>query len=343
MKKEEYLGHALIAWYEDNKRDLPWRHTNNPYHIWVSEMMLQQTRVDTVIPYYLRFIETFPTIKALSQASDEQLLKLWQGLGYYRRVLFMKQAAIQCCELYHGQLPSSYDELVNLKGIGPYCASAIASFAFCLPHPVVDGNVIRVCSRLWRKNEYYDTDKKKKELAQEILGMMPLDQCDTFNQAIMELGALVCIPNGQPKCSQCPWNLWCQAYKYQEIDLYPKLKKAKKRKVEKYTIVILQCNDEIHVVQRPKGGLLEGLYQFDMLEGVLSLREILAKYKDFGIKEYKQLPSKKHIFTHKEWEINAYWLNVENKSDGLWINRSQYEQDYALAGAFESYLKYISF
>lgn len=343
MKEKKDLGNTLIQWYEQHKRDLPWRHTQDPYHIWVSEMMLQQTRVETVIPYYLRFIETLPNVEALSKASDEQLLKLWQGLGYYRRVLYMKQAAIQCCLLYDGKLPSSYEELIKLKGIGPYCASAIASFAYRLPHPVVDGNVIRVCSRLWRKDECYDTDKKKSELAQELLQWMPIENCDTFNQAIMELGATVCIPNGLAKCQICPWNQWCEAYQHQEIELYPKLKKAKKKSIEKYCVIILQYHDEIHVVQRPKGGLLEGLYQFDLIEGSKDIRQILMDYQEYNVIEWKKLPDKRHIFTHKEWELEAYWLKVDKKGEGIWINRNQYEKDYALAGAFESYLKYISF
>lgn len=342
MNKQE-LGTTLINWYQKHKRDLPWRHTTNPYHIWVSEIMLQQTRVEAVIPYYYRFIEALPNIEALSQASDDQLRKLWQGLGYYRRVTNMKQAAIQCCQFYNGQLPSSYEQLLKLKGIGPYCASAIASFAFHLPHPVVDGNVIRVCSRLWCKDECYDTDKKKKELAQELLQIMPLKQCDLFNQAIMELGAMVCIPNGMPHCDKCPWQISCQAYHQNKINEYPILKTTKSRKIEKYTVVILQCGEQIHFVKRSEEGLLSGLYQFDMLEGFHSLTQIEEQFQRYGIMEIKQLPDKRHVFTHKEWELKTYWVLTKTKDDGLWVHRQQYEKDYALASAFESYLNCISF
>ena len=342
MKKQE-LGNQLITWYQQNKRDLPWRHTQNPYHIWVSEIMLQQTRVDAVIPYYHRFLEALPTIEALSKASDDQLRKLWQGLGYYRRVTNMKQAAIQCCEFYHGQLPNTYEQLLKLKGIGPYCASAIASFAFRLPHPVVDGNVIRVCSRLWCKDECYDTDKKKQALAQELLEVMPLEECDTFNQAIMELGAMVCIPNGAPKCLECPWQHSCKAYQEGKIDQYPILKKGKARTIEQYSVIILQYQDQIHLVQRSEDGLLSGLYQFDMEVGFYTKQQLLDKYQSYDIIELVSLPSKKHVFTHKEWELEAYWLKVGKKDEGLWVNRAQYEKKYALASAFESYLKYISF
>lgn len=342
MKQYE-LANQLMEWYHLNKRDLPWRNTNNPYHIWLSEIMLQQTRVEAVLPYYHRFLEALPTIEALSQASDEQLHKLWQGLGYYRRVIHMKQAAIQCCTFYNGKLPNTYEQLLELKGIGPYCASAIASFAFHLHYPVVDGNVIRVCARLWRKQDTYETEKKKSELAQELMKWIPKGQCDTFNQAIMELGATICIPNGTPRCHICPWQKVCEAFQHQEIEEYPRSKKKIERKIEKYKLIILQNEDKIHLNKRDEQGLLAGLYQFELFEDTKSFEEILFQYAPYGIKQWQQLPPKQHIFTHKEWHLDTYLIHLTTAIEGLWVNRSEIETKYPIASAFETYLKYISF
>lgn len=343
MKEKQLMAKALIRWYQEHKRDLPWRNTSDPYHIWVSEIMLQQTRVEAVKGYYQRFLQAYPTISDLAQASDEELHKIWQGLGYYSRVRNLREAARTCVAQYDGRLPDTYEQLIQLKGIGPYCASAIASFAFHLPYPVVDGNVIRVCARLQMREETFASQKEKRMLSEALRAEMPDAQCDVFNQAIMELGAMVCVPNGAPHCDVCPLAFLCKAYHNGCMEEYPKRPEKKPRMIEYKTVLIFQYEDKIHLVQRKASGLLAGMFVFDMLDGYQPMTEILKQYDPYEILGIQDLPDKVHIFTHKEWHMRTWWIRLRKPMEGIWADRRACEESYAIPSAVESYLNLIPF
>ena len=291
----------LLTWYDSGHRDLPWRQNKEAYRIWVSEIMLQQTRVEAVIPYYQHFLENFPDIASLAAAPEDKLLKCWEGLGYYSRVRNMQKAAITVMEEYNGQMPDTWEALQTLSGIGSYTAGAIASIAFHRPVPAVDGNVLRVLSRLRMDGEFITLPAVKKRVETELLEVMPLDRPGDFNQALMELGATVCIPNGEPKCDSCPWNTLCLAKKNNCISEYPKREEKKKRTIEKKTVLILKEGENIAIEKRPPKGLLAGLYQFPMLDGHLEEGEVIAVLKEKGMMSVRieKLPDETHIFSHK--------------------------------------------
>ena len=231
MENRYDLSGSLLHWYDYNKRLLPWRENKDPYRIWISEIMLQQTRVEAVKPYFDRFMEALPTVYDLAEVEDDRLMKLWEGLGYYNRARNLKAAAQTIVQEYGGQLPADYDKLLSLKGIGMYTAGAIGSIAFELQVPAVDGNVLRVLARLWGDDSDILKDKTKKDMGRRIMEFMPEDRPGDFNQALIELGATVCVPNGKPLCDQCPWDTVCRAYKEDLIDKLPVKtpKKANKR------------------------------------------------------------------------------------------------------------------
>ena len=203
----------LLAWYEKNRRKLPWRENVSAYRVWVSEIMLQQTRVEAVKPYFARFIDALPDVSDLADCEEEKLLKLWEGLGYYNRVRNMQKAAKTVMEEYGGQLPDDYEKLLSLKGIGSYTAGAIASIAYGIPVPAVDGNVLRIITRLTQDESDIMKQSVKKRVEQALLEVMPQKRAGVFNQALMELGATVCVPNGAPLCEACPWKEFCLAKK----------------------------------------------------------------------------------------------------------------------------------
>ena len=221
MEELKHIVEPLVQWYHENKRDLPWRQTKDPYRIWVSEIMLQQTRVEAVKPYYERFLQTLPTVKDLAEADEETILKLWEGLGYYSRVRNMQKAAIQVMEEHGGCFPADQTGLLKLKGIGPYTAGAVGSIAFSLPIPAVDGNVLRVMSRITADAADISLQATKKEWEERLTEIMPTDCPGDMNQALMELGATVCLPNGAPKCGICPMRKYCEAYRKNQTMLYP--------------------------------------------------------------------------------------------------------------------------
>ena len=230
MEQRYDLSGSLLHWYDYNKRILPWRENKDPYRIWISEIMLQQTRVEAVKPYFDRFMEVLPTVYDLAKVDDDRLMKLWEGLGYYNRARNLKAAAQTIVEEYGGQLPADYDKLLSLKGIGMYTAGAIGSIAFELQVPAVDGNVLRVLTRLWGDDSDILKDKTKKAMGRRVMEFMPEDRPGDFNQALIELGATVCVPNGQPLCDQCPWDTVCKAYKEDLIDQLPVKTPKKDRK-----------------------------------------------------------------------------------------------------------------
>ena len=251
----------LFAWYDVNRRILPWRELVTPYRVWVSEIMLQQTRVEAVKPYFERFMTALPDIRALAESDEEQLLKLWEGLGYYNRVRNMQKAARQILEDYGGVMPSEYEDLLTLTGIGSYTAGAIASIAYQKKRPAVDGNVLRVLSRLRRDDRFISDGKVKQEVEKDLLEIMPGHRPGDFNQAMMEIGACICIPNGAPLCDQCPLADICRAHKDGVETQYPYKEAKRSRNIEKKTILILRDDDKTVVRKRPEKGLLAGMYE----------------------------------------------------------------------------------
>ena len=339
----------LLAWYDSGHRDLPWRQNKEAYRIWVSEIMLQQTRVEAVIPYYQRFLENFPDIASLAAAPEDKLLKCWEGLGYYSRVRNMQKAAISVMEEYDGRMPDTWEGLQKLSGIGSYTAGAIASIAFKRPVPAVDGNVLRVLSRLRMDGEYITLPAVKKRVEAELLEIMPTERPGDFNQALMELGATVCIPNGEPKCDICPWNAFCKAKENGCISEYPKREEKKKRSIEQKTVLILKEGERIAIQKRPARGLLAGLYQFPMLEGHLTEGEVIANLKEKGMMAVRieKLPAASHIFSHKEWHMIGYAIRVdelEKYSEGeniLFIHPAKIQQEYPIPSALSAYATYL--
>ncbi len=320
----------LISWYLENKRELPWRNTSNPYHIWISEIMLQQTKVEAVIPYYERFLELFPTIEELSQASDDSLHKAWEGLGYYSRVMNLKKAAIQCVELHHSLLPKTRDELLTLRGIGPYSAGAIASFAYHEKVAAVDGNVLRVYARLYEVEENILSDVCRKKITKLVEQDLPNDVAN-FNQAIMELGACICIPNGNARCNICPISSQCLAYEKGRINELPLRITNTKRRIEKHSVLVHVCNGKVQIQKRPSIGLLASLYVFEMIEGHVSK-------KDVGKSTY--LGKHNHLFSHIEWKLKGFLIEHEQcdeKEGYIWVHLSEIQNIYPMPIALKKY------
>ena len=338
----------LIEWYQKQKRDLPWRNDISAYKVWVSEIMLQQTRVEVVKPYYARFLNAFPTIRDLAEAEEDLLLKMWEGLGYYNRVRNMQKAAQQVMIDYNGEFPSTYKEIRSLTGIGNYTAGAISSFAFGIPKPAVDGNVLRVISRLTASYEDIMKATVRERVEEELEELIPADGASDFNQGLIELGAIVCVPNGAPKCSECPLAHLCQAHE-QGIELeLPVKSKAKERRVEKKTVFIFQDGDHVAIKKRPAKGLLAGLYELPNVEGHLTEDEALAYSKQIGLSPLRiqKLEDGKHIFSHVEWQMIGYRIRVDElekscRSKMLFIHPEEIQAEYPIPAAFETYVKYM--
>ena len=353
------LVQPLLEWYEKNARVLPWREDTSPYRVWVSEIMLQQTRVEAVKPYFERFIRKLPDVKALAQCPEDELLKLWEGLGYYNRVRNMQKAAIQVMEEYGGVLPADYGKLLELKGIGSYTAGAIASIAYKIPVPAVDGNVFRILTRA----ALDDTDIAKasfRKLVEAELTKVMQEMTDpgSFNQALMELGATVCVPNGAPACDRCPWGKFCLALKEGRILDFPVKSKAKERRIEQRTVLVIRDHDKIAIRRRPKKGLLAGLYELPNLEGVYSPEEIIEIVKKMNLSpiRVKKLEDAKHIFSHIEWRMEGYAVLVEEadfesekcedkkkeKDPLIFVDAKNSAEKYAIPSAFVAYAKYMN-
>lgn len=337
----------LSPWYEENKRDLPWRHTKNPYHIWVSEIMLQQTRVEAVLPYYRRFLDTLPTVKALAEAPTELLLKLWEGLGYYSRVRNMQRAAKSIMTDYNGDFPHTYAEILALSGIGDYTAGAIASFAFGLPYPAVDGNVLRVTARLLGFTENVLAPASKKLLTAAVAEELKHHAPGTFNQALMELGATVCLPNGTPKCAICPLADRCRAHAEGKTDSIPYRAKQAPRRKKQRTVLILRVGDTVALRKRPDTGLLSGLFEPFCLEGRLGADEVAAALAHLGLSPLRIAPlgDAKHVFTHIEWYMTGYEVILEDgdklPKDCFLAPRDEIEGQFALPSAYRFYRPFM--
>lgn len=343
------LTEPLCAWYAGNKRSMPWREDATPYHVWLSEIMLQQTRIEAARAYYERFIARLPDVQALAGVSEEELLKLWEGLGYYNRARNLQKTARLLVERFDGNLPADYDLLLELPGIGSYTAGAIASIAYAIPAPAVDGNVLRVTMRYLNCDDDIMKQSVRRKMERAIMKVIPKDCPGEFNQALMELGEVICIPGGRPQCGQCPVRSQCRGHQAgREMEL-PKKAEKKKRRVEKKTILLLRQGDKIGIRQREATGLLAGMWEFPSLEGHKTLpwmKEWLGQ-QGLGNAVVKRLQEGKHIFSHVEWQMRGYELilpedQTQHIVDGLvWCDRTKLEKQYPIPVAFHIFLHRI--
>ena len=333
------LPEALLPWYEANKRDLPWRKDKDPYHIWVSEIMLQQTRVEAVKPYYRRFMEQLPTINDLAYADDDRLHKLWEGLGYYSRVRNMKKAAVTIVESFDGMFPKDHKNILRLSGIGPYTAGAICSIAFDQPTPAVDGNVLRVLARLLNDDTPVN-DPNVRKSAEASLSMIYPREAGAFTQALMELGATVCGPNRKPACDSCPCAGFCRGRESGTARELPRKSPKQRRREEELTVLILSCDGAYALRKRPDTGLLAGLWEFPNIPGALDVAEIIEIVEKQGaiIKEIKKQVERNHIFTHIKWNMRGVYMEVADRFGSCtWLTGEEISAQTALPTAFRQF------
>ena len=372
------LPARICAWYKENKRILPWREDRNPYKVWISEIMLQQTRVEAVKPYFARFLRELPDIEALADCPEEKLLKLWEGLGYYSRVRNMQKAARQLTEADTGRknvtLPRDPKELQKLPGIGSYTAGAIASIAYGVPVPAVDGNVLRILARVTADGTDILKPSVKRE-AEQLLTEV-LQDCVSpgdFNQGMMDLGAGVCVPNAQPLCDVCPLADICEAHRTGTETDYPVRRKAKERRVEERTILLIRDGERVVLTRRQDTGLLAGMYEFPNLPGKLNKKEVLHAVEEQELVPLRiqKLEPAKHLFSHVEWHMTGYEIRVAafpehktakvsegkngtaegseegfgtvEKSGAVWFlaGTDRIETTYPIPSAFQAYAKYL--
>jgi len=334
----EQIIDPLLKWYASNKRDLPFRNHPTPYHIWISEIMLQQTRMETVIDYYNRFIVVFPNVYDLASAEEEKLLKMWEGLGYYQRARNLQKSAKVIVEQYNGVFPNTYEEIISLPGIGDYTAGAILSIAFKRKYPAIDGNVLRVLSRIIASERDITETKTKAYFYSLLIDFMPEDSSD-FNQALMELGALICIPNGEPKCIECPLKLQCKCQENEAWRKIPIKKPTKKRKKINLSMLLIQSEDFILLQKRKEIGVLKGMYELPQLEGHKSKRFIEQYLFDegFHIAHIEKPLSRLHIFTHLEWHMKVYLIAVSNRhelEEAKWYSKEEVLNQLMLPSVF---------
>lgn len=333
MKKMRF---PIIKWYQENKRELPWRKEKNPYTIWLSEIMLQQTRIEAVKQYYKRFLEELPTIQDLAEVEEEKLLKLWEGLGYYNRARNLKKAAQMIQEKYHGQMPRHYQQLIELPGIGEYTAGAISSIAYDEQVPAVDGNVLRVVSRLIGSKRDVLDSKTKKEFTLSLKEIMP-ERAGDFNEGLMELGELICIPNGEPLCEKCPLQEICEANNKNLTDEIPVRNQKINRKKEKKTVFLLEFEGKIAIRKREEKGLLANMYEFPNSNQKITKKEIEKVLKNWKLtaNQIEKIGTHHHIFSHVEWDMIGYKVQVTSKNqEFIWAEKEEILEKYPIPGAF---------
>ena len=330
MDKMEHLQEItlpLLEWYRENARELPWRSEATPYRVWVSEIMLQQTRVAAVIGYFNRFMSTLPTVEDLACVTEDELLKLWQGLGYYNRVRNLQKAAKVLAEQYGGVMPADYDAIRALPGIGDYTAGAIASIAFGIPVPAVDGNVLRVIARILGDDQDIGLQSTKDAVREMLLTVIPREFPGQFNQALMELGATVCLPNGAPLCGQCPVREKCAACREGRTGELPVKGAKKARKLEERRVYLVFHRGKVALRKRSDKGLLAGLWEFpNELAGT-----------DAPMYQGEEVCKGKHIFTHIEWHMTAIALQTDSDTlppGWVWAGKQELVQKYAVPNAF---------
>lgn len=326
---KEAVG-LLLKWFRENKRALPWRERRTPYRVWVAEIMLQQTRVEAVKEYYLRFTERFPTVEALASAEEDEVLKAWEGLGYYSRARNLLKAARG---IVQNGFPETYDGIRALAGVGDYTAGAISSIAFNLPRPAVDGNVLRVLTRYFADGSNIDDPKTKSNFT-EILRQAYPEEAGDFTEALMELGAIVCIPNGAPLCGTCPWSALCRAHREGAEERFPVRNEKKARKIVNAAVCVLTREGKYALEKRGDKGLLANLWEFPFFEGD-------ADTERFG----KVLKKKKakHIFTHVEWHMAGYLIAArEFFSAYEWRTAEEIKKSYAIPSAFKAFTEWLN-
>lgn len=336
----------LLSWYKSHARVLPWREDPQPYKVWISEIMLQQTRVEAVKPYFNRFMEAFPDVPSLAEADEDRLLKAWEGLGYYNRARNLKKAACLMVERHEGKPPASYEELLKLPGIGSYTAGAIASIAYGIRVPAVDGNVLRVLSRVLASQEDILKQSVKRRMELLLRETMPQTQAGAFNQGLIEIGAVVCVPGGPPKCQECPMYSLCLARRQGLLDSIPFRSAKKPRRVQERTILLMESKTRIALEKRPDTGLLASLYQFPNLEGHLSEKEVQTFLENQGAYGAAIEPAgeAKHIFSHVEWHMTGYRVRLKGDIPDMYISaeKGDIRTKYPVPNAFLAYTKQVN-
>lgn len=328
----------ILIWYKKYKRSLPWRNDKNPYHVWISEIMLQQTRIEAVLSYYERFMKALPTISSLASVDEDFLMKLWEGLGYYNRARNLKKAAVKIMNEYDGKFPTTYSDIIQLPGIGEYTASAISSICFDEKQVTVDGNVMRVFTRFYNDSSNISKNSTKQKIHNKLLSILP-DDVGSFNEALMELGEVVCIPNGIPKCKSCPLRKSCKAYKNSNYFLYPVRDDKKVKEEIEMTILLPIWDNKVVVRKRKQVGLLHGLYEFPNVVGYKSIAEIESLSSEFGkVSNIKKSISYTHVFTHKKWKMQAYFIFLQSVNcQNLFYSIANIENNLALPTAFSPF------
>ena len=342
MKELEQLVIPLLVWYRENARTLPWRSDPTPYGVWISEIMLQQTRVAAVLDYYRRFLEAAPTVADLAAMPEDQLMKLWQGLGYYSRARNLQKAARQIVEAHGGVFPNTYETIRALPGVGDYTAGAISSIAFHLPVPAVDGNVLRVAARVCGDGGDITTPAMKRKVTQALAQIIPLEAPGDFNQAMMELGATVCLPNGAPLCERCPAAPFCRAFQEGRTGELPVKATKKARRTEARTVYLLFCQGRVALRRRGPRGLLAGLWEYpnELADGT----DWPAAW-GLAPAPLERLGAGKHIFTHIEWHMTALGGELDSAAlpEGwVWADRQELRDIYAIPNAFQSFSQVVA-
>jgi A/G-specific adenine glycosylase len=336
------LPNILLEWYDGNARPLPWRNDCVPYHIWLSEIMLQQTRVETVKTYYMRFLEEIPTIEALANIDEEKLLKLWEGLGYYSRARNLQKTAKLILSEYGGHFPCTYEQLLKLPGVGAYTAGAIASICFGQPTPAVDGNVLRVISRIAGIYENVDIPAVKKSITASLAKIYPTDRSGDFTQSLMELGATICLPRGTPKCHICPSVKFCKAIQDNSVLDLPIKQIQKAKKIQVITLFVFSCKENIAIHHRKKEGLLAGLWEFPNVHEKLDEQQAIglaAKWKTKPVSLTKS-SQRVHVFTHIKWYMTCYYIDCSAQPTCFtWADHASLLKTYPLPTAFKMFLE----
>ncbi|MBQ9515869.1 MAG: A/G-specific adenine glycosylase [Ruminococcus sp.] len=340
-KPLDNITQPLIKWFEANKRPLPWREDRDPYHVWISEIMLQQTRIEAVMRYYRRFMEALPDIESLSKVDDDKLMKLWEGLGYYSRARNLKKAAQTITDEYNGIFPSRYSEIITLSGIGEYTAGAIASICFDEKVTAVDGNVLRVISRITGSRKNVLLPETKKDIAKKLQAILP-DESGKFNEALMELGEIVCLPNGAPDCAHCPLRENCTAcQKDLTAEIPVRVKQLKRKREDKTVFLITDSEGRIAIEKRPDSGLLSGMYQLPNISGYYSIEELYSKLNEWNLSpaDIRHHKDAKHVFTHIDWFMRAYRVTAAApNSRFVWVTLEELNAAYSLPTAFKKLL-----
>ena len=343
------LADLIVSWYRENRRHLPWREEVSPYRTLLSEIMLQQTRVEAVKPYFERFLETFPDVASLAEADDELLYKRWEGLGYYSRARNLKKCAKEIVDRFGGVIPSTLPELLSLPGIGPYTAGAIAAFAYGRPVAAVDGNVLRVTARITAETGDVLSPAVKNELTDLVSSLVPTDAASDFGQGLIELGALVCLPNRPPKCDLCPVRALCRGYSDGIAEQLPVRIKKTERKLDLRTVLVIRSGTRTLLHKRPAHGLLAGLWEFPNFSGGFTEKEALDAVRSLGFEPLRLRPldPAKHLFTHIEWRMTGYLVSVAEPDFEIPDGYVMPETDdllsrYAIPSAFSAYVRSLT-